>query len=85
MLDVDEGRGHRRARARTSKTNETEVVPVTGFFVAIGHTPNTDLFKGQLELHDNGYIKTKPGTHADEHPRRVRLRRRAGLRRTAKR
>ena len=38
------------------------VVPATGFFVAIGHTPNTDLFKGQLELHDNGYIKTRPGS-----------------------
>jgi thioredoxin reductase (NADPH) len=34
----------------------------TGFFVAIGHTPNTDLFKGQLDLHDNGYIRTKPGS-----------------------
>ena len=33
-----------------------------GFFVAIGHTPNTDVFKDFLELHDNGYIKTKPGT-----------------------
>ena len=31
-------------------------------FVAIGHTPNTDLFAGQLDLHDNGYIKTMPGT-----------------------
>ena len=38
------------------------IVPVTGFFVAIGHTPNTDLFAGQLDLHDNGYIRTKPGT-----------------------
>jgi thioredoxin reductase (NADPH) len=43
-------------------TNEVKDVPVTGFFVAIGHTPNTDLFTGQLELHDSGYIKTKHGT-----------------------
>ncbi|HEY1954752.1 MAG TPA: thioredoxin-disulfide reductase [Polyangiaceae bacterium] len=50
------------AKLRNMKTNATEVVPVKGFFVAIGHTPNTDLFKDFLELHDNGYIKTKPGT-----------------------
>jgi thioredoxin reductase (NADPH) len=39
-------------------TGETEQLPVTGLFVAIGHKPNTDLFKGQLELEDNGYIVT---------------------------
>ncbi len=49
-------------RVRHLKTNELKDVPVTGFFVAIGHTPNTDLFTGQLDLHDNGYIRTKPGT-----------------------
>jgi thioredoxin reductase (NADPH) len=36
--------------------------PFTGVFVAIGHRPNTDLFKGQLELKDNGYLLTKDGT-----------------------
>jgi thioredoxin reductase (NADPH) len=61
VLDV--GRGEvTGARIRNMKTNETSVVPATGFFVAIGHTPNTDLFAGQLELHDNGYIKTRPGS-----------------------
>jgi thioredoxin reductase (NADPH) len=50
------------ARVKSLKTNETQVVPITGFFVAIGHSPNTDLFVGQLELHDNGYVKVKPGT-----------------------
>lgn len=50
------------ARVKNFKTGETTDVPVTGFFVAIGHTPNTDLFTGQLDLHDNGYLKTKPGT-----------------------
>ena len=49
-------------RVLNNKTKEKMVVDVTGFFVAIGHTPNTDLFKDWLELHDNGYIKTKPGT-----------------------
>jgi len=36
--------------------------PFTGVFVAIGHRPNTDLFKGQLELKDNGYLVTQDGT-----------------------
>ena len=49
-------------KVRNNKNNETNVLPVTGYFVAIGHTPNSDLFKEFLELHDNGYIKTKPGT-----------------------
>ena len=61
MLDVEKGEVT-GARLKNIKTNETLVVPVTGLFVAIGHTPNTDLFTGQLELHDNHYIKTKPGT-----------------------
>jgi thioredoxin reductase (NADPH) len=61
VLDVSRGEVT-GARVRNLKTNETMVIPCTGFFVAIGHTPNTDCFVGQLELHDNGYIKTKPGT-----------------------
>jgi thioredoxin reductase (NADPH) len=49
-------------RIRNKVTQAVETLAVTGYFVAIGHTPNSDLFKGILELHDNGYIKTKPGT-----------------------
>ena len=37
-------------------------VPVTGLFVAIGHRPNTDLFKGVLAMEDNGYLITQPGS-----------------------
>ncbi len=44
------------------KTGEEKKIDVTGFFVAIGHTPNTTLVKGQLELHETGHIKTEPGT-----------------------
>jgi thioredoxin reductase (NADPH) len=61
VLDVARGEVT-GARVRNVKTNETMIVPATGFFVAIGHTPNTDLFAGQLELYDNGYIKTRPGS-----------------------
>jgi thioredoxin reductase (NADPH) len=61
ILDVSRGEVT-GARVKNVKTNESMVVPATGFFVAIGHTPNTDLFRGQLELHDNGYIKTRSGS-----------------------
>lgn len=42
------------------KTGEEKRVDITGFFVAIGHKPNTEMFKGQLELDANGYIVTAP-------------------------
>ncbi len=61
VLDVSKGEVT-AARLRNIKTGIKTDVPVTGIFVAIGHTPNTELFKGQLDLHDNGYIRTKPGT-----------------------
>jgi thioredoxin reductase (NADPH) len=44
------------------KTSEKQTIPISALFVAIGHTPMTELFSGQLEMHPNGYIKTKPGT-----------------------
>jgi len=43
-------------------TGERSTLEVTGLFVAIGHLPNTDLFKGQLEMEDNGYLVTQPGS-----------------------
>ncbi|WP_107038787.1 thioredoxin-disulfide reductase [Brumimicrobium mesophilum] len=51
------------ARVINNKTNETMDIPCTGFFVAIGHKPNTDIFKEFINLDETGYIKyEKPGT-----------------------
>jgi thioredoxin reductase (NADPH) len=47
---------------RNVETDETSTLAVTGLFVAIGHKPNTDLFKGQLEMEDTGYLVTHDGT-----------------------
>jgi thioredoxin reductase (NADPH) len=44
------------------KTGEEKTLSVTGFFVAIGHSPNTGVFKGHIELDEMGYIKTIPGS-----------------------
>lgn len=49
-------------RVINNQTNEKRVLDVTGFFVAIGHKPNTDIFKGWLDMDDQGYIKTIPGS-----------------------
>jgi thioredoxin reductase (NADPH) len=43
-------------------TGATSTLPVTGVFVAIGHRPNTDLFTGVLDMDDNGYLVTQPGS-----------------------
>lgn len=47
---------------RDVNTGELSVHPVDGLFIAIGHTPNSALVKGQLELHPNDYVKVIPGT-----------------------
>ena len=55
-------------RLKNVKTNETTDIPITGFFVAIGHKPNTDIFKGWLEMDDVGYLINKPGTSLTKIP-----------------
>jgi len=47
-------------RAVNNETGEKEDIPVTGLFIAIGHKPNTDVFKGQLDMDETGYIITQP-------------------------
>lgn len=49
-------------KIKNVKTEEEKDLPVNGLFYAIGHTPATQLVKGQLETDEAGYIKTKPGT-----------------------
>jgi thioredoxin reductase (NADPH) len=49
-------------RVKNTQTTETREIAVQGFFVAIGHQPNTDIFKGWLDMDETGYLITKPGT-----------------------
>ncbi|MFK8056687.1 MAG: thioredoxin-disulfide reductase [Saprospiraceae bacterium] len=49
-------------RVKNNKTGEKTEIAISGFFVAIGHKPNTDIFKGSLDMHENGYLKVVPGT-----------------------
>jgi thioredoxin reductase (NADPH) len=61
VLDVDKG-VVTGVVVRNLKTAVQHALPLDGIFIAIGHTPNTGLFKGQLELDDAGYVKTHSGT-----------------------
>jgi thioredoxin reductase (NADPH) len=49
-------------RVKNVKTGELQTIPISGFFVAIGHQPNSDIFKGWLDMDEAGYLKTVPGT-----------------------
>ena len=65
---VDEVHGEHTVEGievRNVLTDEVTTLPVTGVFVAIGHQPNTDLFKGQLHMEDTGYLVTGPGTYTN--------------------
>lgn len=63
--DTDEIIGDQKVEAvrlKNNKSGETTTIPVQGFFVAIGHQPNSDIFKGWIDMDEAGYIKTVPGT-----------------------
>ena len=49
-------------RVKNIKTGEKKEIPVAGFFVAIGHQPNSEIFKGWLDMDEAGYIQTVPGS-----------------------
>ncbi|HYM93360.1 MAG TPA: thioredoxin-disulfide reductase [Chitinophagaceae bacterium] len=63
--DTDEVLGDKHVtgvRIKNNKTGETQTIPINGFFVAIGHQPNSEIFKSWLDMDEAGYIKTIPGT-----------------------
>ncbi len=49
-------------RVKNNKTGEKKEISIQGFFLAIGHKPNTDIFKDYLEMDETGYIKVQPGS-----------------------
>ena len=63
--ETDEILGDKKVEAvriKNNQTGEKQEIPVSAFFVAIGHQPNSDIFKGWLDMDDAGYVKTIPGT-----------------------
>jgi len=68
VLGQDEPPGVTGVRLKHAKTGATSEIAVDGFFVAIGHTPQTELFKDQLTIDAEGYIKTEVGTPKTEIP-----------------
>jgi thioredoxin reductase (NADPH) len=62
------GQGVTGAVVRNVKTGATSEVPAGGIFMAIGHVPNTSVFRGQLEMDDGGYLLTYGGTTATSVP-----------------
>jgi thioredoxin reductase (NADPH) len=63
--ETDEILGDKKVEAVRIKNNETGAtteIPVSAFFVAIGHQPNSDIFKSWIDMDESGYIKTIPGT-----------------------
>ena len=60
VLGTEDPRGVTAVRLHNGKTNENSTLDVHGLFIAIGHSPSTALFKGQVEMDAEGYIKTAP-------------------------
>lgn len=65
---TDQPLGVTGARLKNVQTGATEDIKVDGVFIAIGHAPSTELFKGQLEMSASNYLLTKPGTAATSIP-----------------
>jgi thioredoxin reductase (NADPH) len=62
VVDIEGNGAVQGVRVRNVRTDEESTLPLTGLFVAIGHAPNTDLFQGQLDMDDNGYLLTSDGS-----------------------
>ena len=65
---VGDGQVVTGVKVKNNQTNESKVLDVTGFFVAIGHKPNTELFQGVLDMDETGYLITKPNVMATNIP-----------------
>ena len=68
VVGGDNPRGVEGVRTRNVKTGEITEIPCTGFFVAIGHAPASELVKDQLDLHHGGYVVTRPDSTATSIP-----------------
>lgn len=62
IVGTEEPRSVTGAKVKNLKTGEVREIPAHGIFIAIGHAPATELFIGQLETKEGGYLKTLPGT-----------------------
>lgn len=60
VIGTDSPKSVTGIRLKNNKTNEFTDLPCEGVFIAIGHKPNTDIFKGQIDMDDEGYIVTAP-------------------------
>ncbi len=68
VVDLDGEDTLQGAVLQDTITGERRTLPVTGLFVAIGHQPNTDIFRGVLDMADTGYLVTQPGSTATNIP-----------------
>ena len=68
IVGDDEPPGVTGIRVKNVKTGALSELAVDGVFIAIGHTPNTELFKGQLDMDSDGYLRTTPGQTATSVP-----------------
>jgi thioredoxin reductase (NADPH) len=68
VVGTEDPLGVTAARIRDVQTGETRDIPVDGVFVAIGHVPATELFKGKVRMDDEGYIITEPDSTATDIP-----------------
>ena len=68
VIGEESPRGVTGARLKNIQTGETETRDVHGVFIAIGHAPSTELFRGKVEMRENGYIETAPDSTATNIP-----------------
>ncbi|MBV9330802.1 MAG: thioredoxin-disulfide reductase [Alphaproteobacteria bacterium] len=68
VVGTDDPRGVTAARIRNLSAQTERLLPIDGLFIAIGHSPATSLFRGQLDMDDQGYIRTAPDSTATSVP-----------------